>query len=313
MQSLEQQPELVGVASNKRFRCMFDDKDETVATQPLQVADALIPNHLRVGAPSAVSASDRPLVGRPREGMWHPRLYWAEFVGTFIMVTGGVSVVIVMFGHGSPAEAVLPNQAARRLLTGFLFGIVGALVAASPVGRVSGAHLNPAVTIAFHTEGKLAGRDALGYILAQLLGGLLSALPLRAWGSLGKSVHYGATVPRGGDPPWLPLLGEGCVTCALVTLIFVMASHPRTRPFTAWSIAPLFAVMVWLEAPLSGTSANPARSLGPAILGVDVPDLWIYFVGPTVGAFLAVAVLRLDIFGQHHPPAARVAHFHLEG
>jgi aquaporin Z len=240
-------------------------------------------------------------------------LYLAELLGTAVMVSAGVSVVIFMFGSGSPATVLLPDEGVRRLFTGFLFGLVGAAVAVSPVGRVSGAHLNPAVTIAFHAQGKLAMRDALGYIVAQLLGGLLSILSLRAWGAMGRSVHYGATMPRPGVPIWLPVLGEMGVTSALVALIFVMSSHRLTRPFTAWSIAPLFAIMVWLEAPLSGTSANPARSLGPAFLAGDSSDLWIYFLGPIGGALLAVALLRLNFVGVHRPPAARVAHFHLEG
>jgi aquaporin Z len=227
------------------------------------------------------------------------------------MVGGGVSVVIFMFGAGSPAPVLLPNESARRLLTGFLFGLVGALVSVSPVGRISGAHLNPAVTLAFHAERKLGARDTLGYIVAQLLGGLLSILPLAVWGSIGRSVHYGATLPFRGEA-WLPLLGEVGVTFALVTVIFLLASHRRTRPFTPWSLPPLFAVMVWLEAPLSGTSTNPARSLGPAVLAGDLSGLWIYFLGPSVGALLAVAFLRRELIGAHHPPAARVAHFELE-
>jgi aquaporin Z len=227
------------------------------------------------------------------------------------MIGGGVSVVIFMFGTGSPAPVLLPSEGARRLLTGFLFGLVGALVTVSPVGNISGAHLNPAVTLAFHAERKLGARDTLGYIFAQLLGGLLSILPLAAWGAIGRSVHYGATLPLRGEG-WLALLGEVGVTFALVTVIFLLASHRRTRRFTPWSLPPLFAVMVWLEAPLSGTSANPARSLGPAVLAGDASDLWIYFLGPPLGALLAVAFLRLELVGSHHPPAARVAHFQLE-
>jgi aquaporin Z len=257
-----------------------------------------------------VKETDRPLVGKPEPRKWHMRLYAAELVGTALLVSVGVSVVIFMFGRGSPAQALLPSEGARRLVTGFLFGLVGALITVSPLGRVSGAHINPAVTIAFYAERKIAGRDAFGYVVAQLTGGLLSIGPLSAWGSYGRSVHYGATKPRSGAPVWLPLLGEICVTSALVTLIFVMASHRASRRFTPWSIAPLFAVMVWLEAPLSGTSANPARSLGPAVLAGDLSGLWIYFVGPSIGALLAVALLSLS--ARYHPPAARVAHFHLE-
>lgn len=253
--------------------------------------------------------ADRPLAGEPLPHTWHPRLYLAELVGTGLMVSAGVSVVILMFGQGGRASLLLPDEGVRRLVTGFLFGLVGAFVTVSPVGRVSGAHINPAVSLAFYAEGKLAARDTVGYILAQLTGGLLCIGPLGAWGAFGRSVQFGATVPRAGAPTWIALLGEIAVTYALVTLIFVMGSHRRMRAFTPWSIAPLFSIMVWLEAPLSGTSANPARSLAPAILSGTVSDLWIYFVGPALGALLAVGVLRLEIAGAHHPPLARVGHF----
>ncbi len=116
-----------------------------------------------------VSPCDRPLVGRPSPHKWHVRLYVAELFGTAAMVGGGVSIVIFMFGTGSPAPVLLPSEAARRLLTGFLFGLVGALVTVSPVGSISGAHLNPAVTLAFHAERKLGARDTLGYIVANCL------------------------------------------------------------------------------------------------------------------------------------------------
>ena len=259
-----------------------------------------------------MTSADRPLVGRPRPDTWHPRLYGAELFGTAALVTGGVSVVILMFGRGSASSVLLPSEGARRFLTGLLFGIVGALITVSPLGRISGAHLNPAITIAFHMEGKLTRRDALGYVCAQLLGGLLSILPLRAWGEVGLSIHYGATLPRAGDAFWIPLLGEVCVTFALVTLIFVMTCNRRLRRFTPWSIAALFGVMVWLEAPLSGTSTNPARSLGPAVLSGDVSHLWIYLLGPIMGSILAVRFVHLDLVGHHHPPCARLAHFRQE-
>ncbi|MEW6423070.1 MAG: aquaporin, partial [Deinococcota bacterium] len=119
--------------------------------------------------PGVAPSPDRPLHGAPfPPGRWHPRLYLAELVGTALLVGVGLSIVIVMFGTASPVAAWLPGVGERRFLTGALFGSVGALLALSPVGKVSGAHLNPAVTLAFWLEGKLAGRDAAGYVLAQL-------------------------------------------------------------------------------------------------------------------------------------------------
>ena len=100
---------------------------------------------------------DRPLRGAPfPPTRLHFRLYWAEFIGTAVLVGIGVSIVIAMFGQGSPMIALLPSPGLRRLLTGAFFGSVGALIAVSWVGRVSGAHINPAVSVGFWLEGTLA-------------------------------------------------------------------------------------------------------------------------------------------------------------
>jgi Major intrinsic protein len=91
----------------------------------------------------------------------------------------------------------------RQSLSGFVFGTFGALIALSPVGRVSGAHINPAVTLGFLLMGKFRPRMALGYVIAQLAGATLGALPLLAWGVMGRSVAFGATIPGADTPhPW---------------------------------------------------------------------------------------------------------------
>jgi aquaporin Z len=256
---------------------------------------------------------DRPLHGAPfPPGRLHPRLYLAEFAGTALLVLLGLSVVIALFGEGSPLPPLLPDAGMRRFVAGALFGGVGALIAVSPLGRISGAHINPAVTLAFWLEGKLAWRDAALYAVAQLAGGVVGALPLLAWGEIGRSVRFGATLPGPGFPAWLAAVGEAGVTFALVVLIFVTAAHASTRHLTPLGLPPLFAVLVWLEAPLSGTSANPARSLGPAIVAGTWHDQWVYFAGPCAGAAVAIAVLRLELIGRHRVEVARLFHFHAD-
>jgi aquaporin Z len=235
----------------------------------------------------------------------------AEFTGTAILVCAGVSVVIFMFGHGSPMLQAIPGNGTRLFLTGALFGSVGALVAVSPLGRISGAHLNPAVTLAFWLEGKLAWRDALLYVLAQFAGALAGALPLLAWGRMGRSIAFGATEPGQGILIWTALLGEIGVTFLLILTIFVTAAHPRTRNFTPLTMPVLFSVLVWLEAPISGTSANPARSFGPALVAGTFAHQWIYYLGPSLGAVLAVALIRLEALGLPRVTVARLFHFHV--
>jgi aquaporin Z len=84
-----------------------------------------------------------------------------------------------------------------------------------------------------------------------------------------------------------------------------------TRPYTAWTMGPLFALLVALEAPLTGTSANPARSLGPAWATGDWRDAWVYVVGPLSGALVAVALVKLEVWGCARAREARIAHFRL--
>src|SRR5512137_533915 len=108
----------------------------------------------------------------------------AELIGTALLVLVGLSLVILMFGAGSPIAQVIPSEGLRRLITGFLFGTTGALIALSPVGKVSGAHINPVVTLGFRLMGKLDQGVGAFYVLAQLTGACVGALPLLAWGSM---------------------------------------------------------------------------------------------------------------------------------
>lgn len=215
------------------------------------------------------------------------RLFLSELVGTAVLVLVGLSLVIVMFGDGSPVARVVPNEALRRLITGFLFGTTGALIALSPVGKVSGAHINPAVSVGFWLMRKLDAKIALGYVFAQLAGAFLGALPLLAWGSMGYSVAYGATLPGEGYSMLTVLLGEVVTTFAMISLLCVFLGFRRIRPFTPALFPFLYAVMVCVEAPISGTSTNPARSFGPAIISGHWQGCWIYWAGPLIGMFLA--------------------------
>ena len=123
------------------------------------------------------------------------QVFLSELVGTAVLVLVGLSLVILMFGEGSPVKAVLPSEGWRRLITGFLFGTTGGLIALSPVGVRSGAHINPVVTLAFRLMGKLDFRTTLGYVTAQLSGAILGSVPLLAWGAMGRSAAFGATLP----------------------------------------------------------------------------------------------------------------------
>jgi aquaporin Z len=224
---------------------------------------------------------------RDRKLPWQPFL--AELIGTAMLVLVGLSLVIFMFGTGSPMARLVPNEALRRLITGFGFGTTGALIALSPVGKESGAHINPVVTPGFWLMGKLRPGIALGYVLAQLAGAVLGCLPLLAWGSMGRSVAYGATLRGTGYSLATVVIWEAITTFAMITGLCLFLGFRRTRPFTPAMFPFLYAIMVCLEAPISGTSTNPARSFGPALIAGEWEGWWIYWCGPLAGGLVAIA------------------------
>ncbi len=243
----------------------------------------------------------------------------SELIGTALLVLVGLSVVIVMFGEGSPVPRRLGNAEVRRALTGFLFGTTGALIALSRVGRVSGAHINPAVSFGFWLMGKIGAETLLAYVAAQVAGAVLGALPLLAWGRMGRSVAFGATVPGAGYGPGAALAGEAVTTFVMVALLCAFLASRRLRHFTPAIFPFLYSFMVWAEAPVSGTSTNPARTLGPALVSGHWDAWWIYWVGPLFGAFAAtlafsflareIEVAKLYHFrSAHHRLARRDPH-----
>ena len=233
------------------------------------------------------------------------QLYLSEAIGTALLVLGGLSVVIFMFGAGSPMERLLPDVGSRQLLTGFLFGCVGGSIALSPVGKVSGAHINPAVTLGFWLMQKLDTHTALGYVFAQLAGAVAGCIPLLAWGSIGRSVAYGATLPGEGYATMDVFLGEVVTTFALIAGLCIFIGFRHLRRFTPFLMPPLYSVMVRLEASISGTSTNPARSFGPAVVSGQWDGWWIYWVGPLTGTVAAILVCsalarRIEVAKLYH-------------
>ena len=223
---------------------------------------------------------------KPAGSSW--RIFFSEFVGTGLLLMTGLSLVTFMFGAGSPMAGIIPSVALRRIITGFLFGGTGALIALSAVGKKSGAHINPVVTLGFRLYGKIDLRTAVVYILGQLAGAVAGCLPLLLWGSMGRSVAFGATQPGQGYSIPTALLGEILTTFTMVSLLIIFLAFRKIRPFTPAIFPVLYAIMVPLEASISGTSTNPARSLGPAVVSGQWQAWWIYWVGPLAGMLLAV-------------------------
>jgi aquaporin Z len=224
---------------------------------------------------------------RPAHEGLHWRIWCAELTGTALLVLGALSAVAFVLGADSPVSSVLPSTSARLALTGVLVATVVVLIVVSPLGRLSGAHLNPAVTIAFRALGRVGDRDLLGYVLAQLLGGVAGAIAFRAaWGDVARSIGGGVTHP--GVTVLEALVLEAGMTALLVATILAFVCDARLARWTPLAIWPVLAFVIWRFSPDTGASLNPARSAGPAVAFADLDDLWIYVVGPIAGALLAV-------------------------
>lgn len=247
---------------------------------------------IRLG--QALGVMTRPPTGAAPQGGWHLAEWGCEFAGTTLVLLGGLSAVCLDFGTPSPVPPAIPSASLRLLITGLLFAGTGSLFALTPWGRRSGAHLNPVVTLAFWTQGKVHPHDVAGYLVAQLLGGVTgAALVLLLWGDVARSVHIGATAPGPGISALSATGLEAAMTGAVVLTILLMTSSVRTARWTPLVLWLLIAGLVWQGAPYTGTSLNPARSLGPALLAPLLPPLPIYLVGPVIGGAVAVSVFAL--------------------
>jgi aquaporin Z len=173
------------------------------------------------------------------------------------------------------------------------------------MGAVSGAHLNPAVSLAFAMRGDFPWLRVPGYIIVQLLGATLAALFLLAvFGNVG---HLGATLPGSDYANWQALLMEIALTTGLVSVILGTASAAQNvGAIAALGVGGYIALAGLWAAPVSGVSMNPARSFGPALVDADFSSYWVYVVGPVAGALVAVGFAYI-LRGPGGDPVARAA------
>ena len=244
----------------------------------------------------------------PKDLIWQ---FVAEFIGTALLLAIGLSFVIFDFGGGSIVAKIIPSVGVRRLITGFLFGSTGCLVTLSPVGKVSGAHINPAVSFAFWLRGKMNNQALAGYVISQMLGAVAGCYFLLLWKSQGSGISFGNTVP-GVAGFWAAFAGEVITTSCLITVIFTFVGNKRLRDFTPYTMAPLYCFMVWAEGGVSGCSTNPARSFGPAVISGVYTAYWLYVIAPLLGSLLTVFVFKkLRLHHYYKIESARIS-FHDE-
>lgn len=209
----------------------------------------------------------------------------AELIGTFALVFVGAGAGAL--GLGGLVGVALAHG---LVLVAFVYNY----------GHVSGTHINPAVTLAVWASGKMSATRAAAYIVAQLLGGLVAAC-LLALALGGTETGLGATLLAGdlqvGSHTITVTAGAGVIVEALLTFLLATtvlqaAVAGRGGELAGVAIGVVLAACILMGGPLTGASLNPARTLGPAVATGNFADLWVYFVGPGLGALLAAVVFR---------------------
>lgn len=198
----------------------------------------------------------------------------AEFFGTFCLVFAGTSAIVVNAATGGTI-----THAGIALV----FGLV-VLAMVYTIGDVSGAHINPAVTIGFYAAGRLEAALVLPYIVSQTLGAFTATFAVRL--ILPAEASLGATLPAGSAMQSFAL--ETILTLILMWVILNVSTGAKEKGITAGiAVGAIVALEALFGGPISGASVNPARSLAPAIVSMKLDGLWIYLTAPFLGALLA--------------------------
>lgn len=205
--------------------------------------------------------------------------YWAELIGTFILVFAGTGAIVINELYGNVTS----------LGIGLTFGLVVMAVIYS-IGEISGAHINPAVSIAFWIAKRMEAKEVLPYIFFQLLGALFASLIIHLL--FPQSQLLGATLPSGSW--WQSFILEFILTFILMFVILQVSSgNKETGVIAGVAIGSVVAFEAIFAGPVCGASMNPARSIAPAMVAGHLTHLWIYITATTMGAIASVGVYNL--------------------
>lgn len=224
------------------------------------------------------------------------RSHWPEYLieagalGCFMI---SACVFGTLLGHpSSPVVSAIESPTVRRVMMGALMGLTLIAIVHSPWGRRSGAQMNPVLTLTFHRLGRSAPRDATAYVAAQFVGG--AAGVVIAGALLGNAlaapgVMYVVTEP-GMAGVAVAFVGELAISAIMMTMVLRTSSSPRWKRYTGLFAGLLVATFIALEAPLSGMSMNPARTVASALAAHHWMSAWVYFVAPFIGMLVAAEV-----------------------
>jgi aquaporin Z len=241
------------------------------------------------------------------------REHWPEYLiegwalGCF-MISAGVFVTAL----GSPLSPIynlVPSATMRTVFLGMPMGATAILLIHSPWGKRSGAHMNPAITLAFLRLGKIHPWDAVFFIVAQAVGGTLGVVLVAS--ALGRlftdpPVSYAITVP-GPKGAAVAFVAEAAISFGLMSTVLAFISSSRLTRFTGLAVGCLVALYITVELPFSGTSMNPARTLASAAPGRVWHHFWIYLLAPPLGMLVSTQ-LHLAIRGTRASACAKLLH-----
>jgi len=203
----------------------------------------------------------------------------AEFIGTFALVFAGTSAIVVNEISGGTV---------MHVGVGLTFGLI-VMAVIFAVGDVSGAHINPAVSLGFWLSRRLPAKETVAYIATQCIAAICASVTVRLL--FPDSADLGATHPSG--PILQSFILEALMTFFLVFVILSVSTGAKEKGITAAiAIGGVVALECLFGGPISGASMNPARSLGPALISGNLTHLWIYIAAPTIGAALAVLGIK---------------------
>lgn len=221
--------------------------------------------------------------------------HWPEYLmeafGLGAFMVSACTFAALLEHPSSPVRAALEDGFSRRALMGLAMGLTAVALIYSPWGRRSGAHINPAVTLTFLRLGRLERGDAACYVVAQSIGAVLGVLLCGAVGLPLSHPDINYVVTRPGAAGLLPAaVGEAGISFLLMFVVLSAAERPRLERWTGAIAGACVALFITFEAPLSGMSMNPARTLGSALPSGQWQAWWIYAFAPPLGMFAAAAL-----------------------
>lgn len=231
--------------------------------------------------------------------------YLAEAAGLgFFMVCASLFTTLLQY-PGSPLGGALKEPLSRLMVLGVLMGGVIAAVVYSPWGKKSGAHINPAVTLAFWRLGKITASDAIFYTLFQFLGSLVAVQIMGL--ILGAAFRHPAinhvvTIP-GGSGAGKAFIAEFAISFILMLVLLLLSNSKKTEKLAGLGAGILIALYLMFESPYSGMSLNPARTFASAFAAQEWNGLWIYFTAPCLAMLLAAEVFLRIVKGRVEVPA----------